>query len=162
MNALQQQDKRAVFIWFAAAYVAGIRVTGSYEMDPIGEGILGALHLLDHIGSPLIHKGVNDNSVQNIGICILVFPCRILMHVVSGIEQFSTAIDAEFITFPVLLRFTIPALLIALMVDHFIDVFLPVFAYYLGDLVTSNNSCTGAQHRKITCWYSLSSLLRLF
>src|SRR2546421_6646841 len=83
------------------------------------------------------------------------------MHVVSSVEQFRTTIDAELIAFPVLLRLTVPALLIALMVDHLIDVLLSVFTYYLGDLVASNKSCSGCQDRKIACCCCLSALLGL-
>src|SRR2546430_9459714 len=160
MNPLKHQDKCAIFIWFAAAYVASIRVTGSYEMNTIGEGILSTLDLLDHVSMPLVNKGVNYSSVENIGICILVPGRWILMHVVRSVEQFRTTINAELIAFPVLLRLTVPALLIALMVDHLIDVLLSVFTYYLGDLVASNESCPGCQHRKIACC-CLSALLGL-
>src|SRR5438067_10832586 len=124
MNPLKHQDKCAIFIWFAAAYVASIRVTGSYEMNTVGEGILSTLDLLDHVGMPLVNKGINYSSVENIGICILLPGRRILMHVVRSIEQSRAAINAELIALSVLLRFTVPALLIALMFDHFIDVFL--------------------------------------
>src|SRR5437588_7103778 len=158
MNPLKHQDKCAIFIWFAASYVASIRITGSYEMNTIGEGILGALDLLDQVGMSLVNKGVNYCSVENIGICILLPGRWILMHVVRSIEQFRTAINAELIAFPVLLRLTVPALLIALMVDHLIDMLLSVFTYYLGDLVASNESCPVCQHRKIACWCSLSGL----
>src|SRR6266487_4870111 len=161
MNPLKHQDKCAIFIWFAAAYVASIRVRGSYEVNAIGEGILSTLDLLDHVSMPLVNKGVNHSTVENTGICILVSGRRILMHVVRSVEQFRTTINAELIALPVLLRFTVPALLIALMVDHLIDVFLSVFTYYLGDLVASNESRTGCQHRKIACWCSLSGLLGL-
>src|SRR3989440_43687 len=161
MNPLKHEDKCAIFIWFAAAYIASIRVTGRYEMITIGEGILSSLDLLDHVSMPLVNKGVNYSSVENIGICILVPGRWILMHVVRSVEQFRTTINAELIAFPVLLRLTVPALLIALMVDHLIDVLLSVFTYYLGDLVASNKSCPGCQNRKIACGCSLSGLLGL-
>src|ERR1051326_2566591 len=103
MNPLQHEGKCAIFIWFAATYVASIRVTGSYEMNTIGKGILGALDLLDHVSISLVNKGVNHSSVENIGICTLGRSRRILMHSVGSIEQFRTTINAELIALPVLL-----------------------------------------------------------
>src|SRR5947209_17592426 len=97
MNPLKHQDKCAIFIWFASTYIASIRVTGSYEMNTIGKGILGALDLLDHVRMSLVNKGVNHSSVENIGICTLGRGRRILMHGVRSIEQFRTTINAELI-----------------------------------------------------------------
>ena len=129
-------------------------------MNAVGKGILGRLDLLDHVGMSLVNKGIDDGSVQDIGILALGRRVlRILVHVVRRIEQFGAAINAELITLPVLLRTTIPAALVALMIEHVIDVLLCVLADYLGNFVAPHHGCTGGQDGEIPCWCGLFGLI---
>src|SRR5579859_7663861 len=130
-------------------------------MDAIGESILLCLHLFDDIGTSLVNKGVHDSSLENSGICIVTFSRRILVHIVRGIEQFGTTINTELVILTVLFRITVPTVLVALVINHLIDVFLRSFAYNLGDLVATNDGSTGCQRGKIAARGRLFGLPRL-
>src|SRR5258706_13499458 len=106
--------------------------------------------------------------MDNICIGMRIASSRILMHSIGGIQHFCAAINTKLVTLPVLFRTAVPAVLVALLVGHFIDVSLSSLAYHVGNLITLIEFGTHCMSRKIAClslrawlfgWHCCSSLL---
>ena len=73
------------------------------------------------------------------------------MHEVGDIQQGRSTIDTELITFGILLRTAVPAMLIALMINHLVDMFFGSLAHNLTDLIAPIHGRTNRQYWKIAC-----------
>src|SRR5258708_40194531 len=89
--------------------------------------------------------------MDNICIGMRIATSRILMHSIGGIQLFCATVNTNLVTLPVLFRTAVPAVLVALVVGHFIDVFFSSVAYHLGNLITLIELGTHCKYRKIAC-----------
>src|SRR5581483_6515160 len=96
---------------------------------------LTGLRLLNHVGSSLIYKGIDDNALQDLLFLVFMLGCRVFMHNVGSVEKLCAAVDTELITLGILLRATVPAALVALVIYHLVDVFVFFRAINLSDFI---------------------------
>src|SRR5947209_8155586 len=67
------------------------------------------------------------------------------MHDVGNIEQFCSTVNTELVTLSVLLTATIPATLIALVVNCLVHMLLLLCAEHLRDFIASKQGCANCQ-----------------
>ncbi len=114
------------------------------------------LRLLNQVGMALLNKSIHDCPLQHMRviympICSLIglfLFRRKFMHDVGYIEHTRAAVYTEFVAFSVLFRSTVPTVLIALMVDHLVNMFLRVFTDDLCNLVAPEHLCTNREYRE--------------
>src|SRR6266568_8434937 len=114
-------------------------------MDTIGKCVLRGLWLLNHIGTPLVDKSIDDSSLKYASIFFLVPRSWVLVHDIGDVEQAGTTINTVLIAFGALLGTTIPATAVALMIDHLVDMLLRFLAQYLRNFIASNDGRSNSQ-----------------
>src|SRR5215467_14574757 len=110
MHPLEQQDQRTIFVWFAASYIAGIRVRCGQQQYSIREWALLDLWLFNHICMTLLNKRIRDHSLHHM--CIFTVPLhliaallgRVFVHDIWYIQQTRAAINTELVAFGILFR----------------------------------------------------------
>src|SRR2546429_3271728 len=119
-------------------------------MNAVGKSISGHMGLFNGVGSSLLNKGVDNRPMERVGVRITTFRGRIFVHSVNRILQFSATVDTELITFTILLRATIPTVLLTLVIRHVVDMLVCTFADDLRDLIALVHGGTHRQDREIS------------
>ena len=119
-------------------------------MNAVGKSISGHMGLFNGVGSSLLNKGVDNSPMERVGVRITTFRGRIFVHGVNRILQFSATVDTELITFTILLRATIPTVLVTLVIRHAVDMLVCTFADNLRDLIALVDGGTNRQDREIS------------
>src|SRR5260370_12668459 len=112
---------------------------------------------------PLINKCVHDCPLQHMPFlfCVTLL-LRILVHDIGHAEQAFATVYTKFIAFGILFRSTVPAMLIALVIDYLVNMFLRALADNLRHLVALKLIRTNGQHREAVCGSSRIRLIRWY